>query len=111
MTIYFITKAFKARRMTFEEDTNALWLDPNVKERFLRGHQVGFNLNLLRSVEEYPALSRKVNTRGTLVFFTLHLKDLKMAVGVDEAGLDFINQLKVPDPPSIDGNPMIQRKL
>jgi hypothetical protein len=41
----------------------------------------------------------------------LHLKDLKVALGVDEAGLSFVNNLKIPDPPSIAGNPIIQRQL
>ena len=111
MELYFITKHFKVRRMAYDETQNVLWLDPNFKEKFLKGHQVGFNLNLLRLIEQYPALSQKVAINKTLVYFTLHLKDLKVAIGVDETGMEFMNQLKVPDPPSITGSPMIQRKL
>ncbi|MCG8685193.1 MAG: hypothetical protein MI892_09980 [Desulfobacterales bacterium] len=97
--------------MAFDEEQNVLWLDPNFKERFLKGQQVGFNLNLLRSIEQYPALSKKVAINAPLVYFTLHLKDLKMAIGVDEKGLEFINKLNIPSTPSITGNPIIQRKL
>lgn len=99
------------RRLTYDDKQNALWLDPNFKERFLKRHQVGFNLNLLRSIEQYPALSQKVATNAPLVYFTLNLKDLKVAIGVDEAGLAFINEVKIPDPPSITGNPIIQRQF
>jgi len=111
MQLYFITKHFKARRVAYDEKQNVLWLDPNFKEKFIKGHQVGFDLNLLRSIEQYPALAPKVAVNATLVYFTLHLKDLKVAIGVDEAGLGFVNQLKIPDPPSIAGNPIIQRQL
>lgn len=111
MTLYFITKDFKARKLAYDENENVLWLDPNFKERYLRRRQVGFNLNLLRSIEHYPALSQKVAVSPGLVYFTLHLKDLKMAIGVDEEGLAFMNELKVPDPPSITGNPIIQREF
>lgn len=97
--------------MDYDEDQNVLWLDPNFKERFLKRRQVGFNLNLLRSIEEYPALSKKVEIGTPLVYFTLHLKDMKVAIGVDEEGLSFMNRLKVPDIPSISGNSMIQREL
>ncbi|WP_020587893.1 hypothetical protein [Desulfobacter curvatus] len=111
MQLYFITKHFKARRVAYDEKQNVLWLDPNFKERFLKRHQVGFNLDLLRSIKEYPALSPKVAVSTTLVYFTLHLKDFKIAVGVDEEGLEFLNKLKIPDPPSISGNPIVQRQL
>ncbi|NDY71529.1 hypothetical protein DO021_07875 [Desulfobacter hydrogenophilus] len=111
MQLYFITKHFKTRKMVYDELQNVLWLDPNFKERFLKGQQVGFNLNLLRAIKEYPTLSKKVKVNTSLVYFTLHLKDFKIAIGVDEEGLVFINTLKVPDPPSINGNPMIQRNL
>ena len=111
MQLYFITKYFKARRLTYDETQNVLWLDPNFKERFFKGHQVGFNLNLLRAIKEYPALSSKVDTDTPLAYFTLHLKDLKVAVGVDEQGLAFVNNLKIPDPPSIAGNPIVQKPL
>lgn len=111
MQLYFITKHFKTRRLAYDEKQNVLWLDPNFKEKFLKGHQVGFNLNLLRSIREYPTLSPKVAINTTLVYFTLHLKDLKMAIGADEEGLAFVNKLKVPDPPSITGDPIIHRKL
>ncbi len=111
MQLYFITKHFKARRVAYDEKQNVLWLDPNFKEKFLKGQQVGFNLNLLRSIKEYPTLSPKVAVNTTLVYFTLYLKDLKVAVGVDEEGLAFMNKLKIPDPPSITGNPIIQRQL
>lgn len=111
MKLYFITQRFKARRVDYDEKQNVLWLDPNFKERYLKGHQVGFNLNLLRSVEQYPALSSKVVINTALVYFTLHLKDLKVAIGVDEEGLKFIKQLEIPNIPSITGNPIIQRKL
>lgn len=111
MKFYFITKHFQARRMDYDEDQNVLWLAPNFKERFLKRRQVGFNLNLLRSIEEYPALSKKVGISTPLVYFTLHLKDMKVAIGVDEEGLSFMNRLKVPDIPSISGNSMIQREL
>ncbi len=111
MTLYFITKDFRPRRLIYDENKNVLWLDPNFKERFLKRHQVGFNLTLLRSIEEYPALSRKVSAGTPLVYFTLHLKNLKMAIGVDEEGVAFINRLKVPDTPSITGNPLIYRPL
>ena len=97
--------------MAYDENQNALWLDPNFKERFLKGHQVGFNLNLLRSIEEYPALSSKVSVNIPLVYFTLRLKDLNLAVGVDEEGMDVINRLHIPDAPSITGDPIIQRAL
>ncbi len=79
--------------------TECTLLDPNFKERFLKGHQVGFNLNLLRSIKEYPALSSKVPIDTPLAYFTLNLKDLKVAIGVDEAGLAFVNTLNIPDPP------------
>lgn len=111
MTLYFITKDFKARRLEYDKAGNTLWLDPNFKERFLKGHQVGFNLNLLRAIEQYPALSPKVAHTTPLVYFTLHLKDIKIAIGVDEQGLSFINSLTVPDPPSITGDPMVKRAL
>lgn len=111
MQLYFITKHFKVRRLVYDKKQNALWLDPNFKERFLKGQQAGFNLNLLRSIEQYPDLSPKVAVNTTLVYFTLRLKDLKVAIGVDEEGLAFVNKLKIPDPPSIAGNPMIQRQL
>lgn len=111
MTLYFITKHFKARMMAYDEEQNALWLEPNFKEKFLKGRQVGFNLNLLRSIEQYPALSKKVAVKTPLVYFTLHLKDMKVAIGVDEAGLEFMNGLNVPDTPTISGSPIIQRKL
>ncbi len=111
MKLYFITKQFKARRMAYEEKRNVLWIDPNFKEKFFKGHQTGFNLNLLRSIEQYPALSQKVTINIPLVYFTLHLKDLKMAMGVDEEGVEFISKLKIPDIPSITGNPLIQREL
>lgn len=111
MKLYFITKHFKVRKMAYDEKQNVLWLDPNFKERFLKGHQVGFNLNLLRSIEQYPTLSQKVSSHTPLVYFTLQLKDLKVAVGVDEQGLEFMNKLEVPGTPSIAGNPMIERKL
>ncbi len=97
--------------MAYDEKENVLWLDPNFKERFFKGHQVGFNLNLLRSIEQYPALSKKVFINIPLVYFTLHLKDLKVAIGVDEEGLEFMNKLKVPSTPSISGHPIIQRGL
>lgn len=111
MQLYFITKYFKARRLAYDEQQNVLWLDPNFKERFLKGRQVGFNLNLLRSIKEYPALSSKVPIDTPLAYFTLHLKDLKVAIGVDEAGLAFVNTLNIPDPPSIAGNPIVQKPL
>ena len=111
MKLYFITQHFQARRMAYDEEQNVLWLDPNFKERFLNRQQVGFNLNLLRSIEEYPALSKKVNIKAPLVYFTLQLKDMKVAIGVDEEGLAFMNRLKVPDTPSISGNSIIQREL
>ena len=111
MKLYFITKYFKVRRIAHDGKQNVLWLDPNFKERFLKGHQVGFNLNLLRSIEQYPALSQKVAINTPLVYFTLQLKDLKVAIGVDEEGLEFMNKLKVPSTPSINGNPIIQREL
>lgn len=111
MQIYFITKNFKARKMAYDEKQNVLWLDPNFKERFFKGHQVGFNLNLLRSIDQYPALSQKIAVTSPLVYFTLNLKDLKVAIGVDEEGLAFINKLEVPNIPNITGNPIIQREL
>ncbi len=111
MKLYFITKHFKARKIAYDEKQNVLWVDPNFKERFLKGHQVGFNLNLLRSIGQYPALSKKVFINTPLVYFTLHLKDLKVAIGVDEEGLEFMNKLEVPSTPSITGNPIIQREL
>jgi len=111
MTLYFITKNFKARRMAYDEKQNVLWLNPNFKEKFLTGQQVGFNLDLLRLIEEYPALSQKVGSLTALVYFTLHLKDFKVAIGVDKDGVSFINALKVPETPRIDGDPMVQRKL
>ena len=111
MKLYFITKHFQARRMDYDEEQNVLWLDPNFKERFFKRHQVGFNLNLLRSIEEYPALSKKVDIGTPLAYFTLHLKDMKVAMGVDEEGVAFMNRLKVPNIPSISGNSMIQREL
>ena len=97
--------------MAYDEKLNVLWVDPNFKERFLKGQQVGFNLDLLRSIEQYPALSQKTVVNTPLVYFTLHLKDLKVAIGVDEEGLEFINELKIPDIPNITGSPIIQRKL
>ncbi|MBT3806009.1 MAG: hypothetical protein HOG03_15610 [Desulfobacula sp.] len=111
MELYFITKHFKTRRMAYDEKQNIFWVDPSFKERFLKGHQIGFNLNLLRSIEQYPALSQKVVTNTQLVYFTLHLKDLKVAIGVDEEGLEFMSKLKVPSTPSIAGNPIVQRGL
>jgi len=111
MKLYFITKQFKARRLAYDEKQNVLWLDPNFKEKFLKGHQVGFNLNLLRSVEQYPALSAKVTANTQLVYFTLHLKDLKVAIGVDEEGLEFMGNLKIPNIPIITGDPLIRREL
>jgi len=111
MKLYFITEHFKARIMAYDEKQNVLWLDPNFKERFFKGHQVGFNLNLLRSIEQYPALSLKVAVNAPLIYFTLRLKDLKVAIGVDEEGLEFMNKLKVPSTPSITGNAIIQREL
>ncbi|NWH06299.1 hypothetical protein [Desulfobacter latus] len=111
MQLYFITKHFKARRLAYDEKQNVLWLVPNFKERVLKGHQVGFNLDLLRSIKEYPVLSTKVAVKTTLVYFTLYLKNLKVAIGVDEAGLAFMNELKIPDPPSITGDPIIQKRL
>jgi|GEM_PF-847133 hypothetical protein len=111
MTLYFINKNFKARRMVYDDDQHVFWLEPNFKEKYLKGHQVGFDLKLLRSVEAYPALSKKLAFNPPLVYFTLNLKDLKMAVGVDEHGLGVISNLEVPNPPSIDGTPIIQRKL
>ena len=111
MKLYFITKNFKARKMAYDEKQNVLWLDPNFKERFFKGHQVGFNLNLLNSIEQYPTLSQKIAVNTPLVYFTLHLKDLKVAIGVDEEGLAFIGKLEVPNIPSITGNPIVQRKL
>jgi len=111
MQLYFITKHFKTRKLAYDEKQNVLWLDPNFKEKFLKGQQVGFNLNLLRSIKEYPALSPKVAFNTTLIYFTLHLKDLKVAIGVDEEGLAFMNELKIPDPPSINGDPIIQKRL
>lgn len=111
MKLYFITSHFQVRRMEYDKELNVLWLDPNFKERFLKRHQVGFNLNLLRSIEEYPTLSRKVDIGTPLVYFTLHLKDVKVAIGVDEEGLAFMNRLNVPNIPSISGNSMIQREL
>ena len=111
MQLYFITKHFKARRVAYDEKQNVLWLDPNIKEKFLKRQQVGFNLNLLRSIKQYPALSTKVAVNTTLVYFTLHLKDLKVAIGVDEEGLAFVNKLKIPDPPSISGDAIIQKRL
>ncbi len=97
--------------MAYDEIQNVLWLDPNFNERFLKGHQVGFNLNFLRSIEQYPALSQKVTINTPLVYFTLHIKDLKVAIGVDEEGLEFMSKLKIPSIPSIAGNPLIQREL
>lgn len=111
MQLYFITQHFKARRLAYDEKQNVLWLDPNFKERFIKGRQVGFNLDLLRSIKEYPALSSKVAVDMPLAYFTLHLKDLKVTIGVDEAGLAFVNTLKIPDPPSIAGNPIVQKPL
>ena len=111
MEIYFITQHFKTRRMIYDENENILWLHPNFKERFLKGHQVGFNLNLLRLIEQYPALSPKVAVRTPLVYFTLHLKDLKMAIGVNEKAFEWLNLLEIPDPPSIVGNPIVNRPL
>ena len=97
--------------MAYDETQNVLWVDPNFSEKFLKGQQVGFNLNLLRSIEQYPALSQKVTTDTPLVYFTLHLKDLKVAVGVDEKGLELISKLEIPEIPSITGNPLIRKKL
>lgn len=97
--------------MSYDKERNVLWVDPNFRERFFKGQQVGFNLNLLRSVEQYPALSKKVSAGTPLVYFTLNLKDLKVAIGVDEQGLAFMNGLNVPDTPSITGSPIVQRKL
>lgn len=97
--------------MAYDEKENVLWVDPSFKEKFLTGHQVGFNLNLLRSIEQYPALSQRVAVNTPLVYFTLQLKDLKVAIGVDEQGLGLINNLKIPDPPSIAGDPIVQRGL
>ena len=111
MTLYFITKKFQARRMAYDEEQNVLWLDPNFKERFLKGYQAGFNLNLLRSVEQYSALSKRVAVNTPLVYFTLCLKDLKVAIGVDQEGLAFINRLEVPETPSITGEPIVRRKV
>jgi len=111
MKLYFITRQFKTRKMVYDGTRNVLWVDPNFKEKYLQRKQVGFDLNLLRSVEQYPALSSKVAASETLVYFTLHLKDLKVAIGVDEGGLSFINELTVPDIPSITGSPMVQRQL
>ena len=111
MKLYFITKHFKTRRMTYDENQNIFWVDPSFKERFLKGHQVGFNLNLIRSIEQYPALSQKVVVNIPLIYFTLLLKDLKMAIGVDEEGLEFMSKLKVSSTPSIAGNPIVQREL
>ena len=96
MTLYFITKHFQARRVDYDEEQNILWLDPNFKERFLKRQQVGFNLNLLRLIEEYPALSKKVEIGTPLVYFTLHLKDMKVAIGVDEEGVSVYEQIKSP---------------
>ncbi|HCY88476.1 MAG TPA: hypothetical protein DHV36_25295 [Desulfobacteraceae bacterium] len=111
MALYFITKQFQTRKMAYDKAQNVLWVDPNFKEKFFMGQQVGFNLDLLRSIEQYPALSQKVAAKAPLVFFTLHLKDMKVAVGVDEDGLAFVNGLAVPETPSINGNPIVQRKL
>lgn len=111
MALYFITRQFKARRMAYDEKQNVLWVDPSFKEKVITGRQVGFNLNLLRSIDQYPALSRKVTLTTPLVYFTLNLKDMKVAIGVDEAGLAFINALTVPETPSITGSPMVQRRL
>ena len=112
MKLYFITQHFKARRVAYDEQQNILWHEnPNFKERFLNGHQVGFNLNLLRAIDQYPALSSKVSVSIPLVYFTLHLKDLKVAIGVDEEGLSFVNKLQVPDPPSIAGDAIIKKTL
>ncbi|MCG8619754.1 MAG: hypothetical protein MI802_26320 [Desulfobacterales bacterium] len=111
MAIYFITKQFQARKMAYDRADNILWVDPNFKEKFFMGQQVGFNLDLLRSIEQYPALSRKVAVRTPLVYFTLQLKDMKVAVGVDEEGLAFMNGLEVPETPSITGDPIVRRKL
>lgn len=111
MKLYFITKQFKARRMIYDEKDNVLWVDPNFKEKFLKGHQTGFNLELLRLIEEYPALDHKVQSNTPLVYFTLHLKDLKVAIGVDEKGLELISMFKIPEIPSITGSALIQRKL
>ena len=111
MKLFFITKQFKARRLDYDEKQNVLWLDPNFKEKFIKGHQVGFNLDLLKSIEQYPALSQKVTTSTPLVYFTLCLKDLKVAIGVDEQGLAFLGKLKIPNDPTITGTPLIQRKL
>ncbi len=103
MKLYFITKQFKARRMAYEEKQNVLWLDPNFKERFFKGHQSGFNLNFLRSIEQYPTLSQKVTINIPLVCFTRHLKDLKVAIESDEEGLEFMSKLKIPDIPALPG--------
>ena len=111
MELYFITKHFHARKIIYDEEQNVLWLDPNFKEKYLKRHQVGFNLNLLRSIEQYPGLSQMVNINIPLVYFSLHLKDMKVAIGVDEEGLAFMNKLKVPNIPNISGNSIIQRKL
>ncbi len=111
MKLYFITQHFKARRVAYDEQQNILWLAPNFKERFLKGRQVGFNLNLLRQIDHYPALSPKVSVGIPLVYFTLHLKDLKVAIGVDEEGLSFVNKLQIPDPPSIAGDAIIKKTL
>ncbi len=111
MKLYFITNQFKARRMIYDDTQNLLWLDPHFKERFLKGHQVGFDLNLLRSIDQYPALSQKISINTPLVYFTLHLKDLKVAIGVDEEGLEFMSTLKIPTIPNISGKPLIQREL
>ena len=97
--------------MAYDKADNVLWVDPNFKEKFFAGRQVGFNLDLLRSIEQYPALSRKVATKTPLVYFSLHLKDMKVAVGVDEEGLAFMNGLAVPETPSITGEPIVRRKL
>ena len=111
MNLYFITQQFKARRVVYDEKKNILWMDPNFKEKFLKGQQVGFNLNLLKSIEQYPALCQKVTSNTRLVYFTLHLKELNVAIGVDEKGLDLISMLKIPDIPNITGSPLIYRKL
>ncbi len=111
LELYYITKHFQVRKLDYDEEQNILWVDPNFKERFIKRHQVGFNLNLMRSIEEYPALFKKVDINIPLVYFTLNLKGMKVAIGVDEEGLAFMNKLKVPNPPSISGNSIIQRAL
>ena len=94
MKLYFITKHFQARRMEYDEEQNVLWLDPNFKERFFKRHQVGFNLNLLRSIEEYPALSKKVEIGTLLVYFTLHLKDMKVAIRITSYNVCYTKLLR-----------------